>query len=149
MTKAAAVFLLLMCTTLAMASDWPCTEAGAALLATANEYRRADGEQAFLVSDTFLFLAAACPNEFFFFMEGRTEVFQSWLSQLESRTFRITENERERTEVFLSHLAHRLKKAHPRKAEQDALRGRLLKKVETMCVRVVDHDLPAQPCRRK
>ena len=147
MRKAAALLLIAAATSFATASDWQCNQAGAAMEATTNEFARADGVQVFLVSDTFLFIAAACPEEFFRHM--KPDVFNVWVSKLEQRTFRVTEEEGEQTETFLSRLQRKLKKLRFKDPQQEGMRERLLTEVASMCVRVVDHDKPVHPCRRK
>jgi hypothetical protein len=95
MTKAAALLLIIGMTTFATAADWSCSEAPGALAMTAEASRTADGIQVFNVSDSFLFLAGACPKEFFAFMEHTPDEFNAWVTELERHTFRVTEAGRE------------------------------------------------------
>jgi hypothetical protein len=149
MTKAAALLLIIGMASFAVGADWSCKEAPAALSMTANASRNADGEQVFLVSDTFLFLAGACPTEFFAFMAKAPEIFNGWVTNLEQRTFRVTEEQAESTELYLSGLQQSLRKLRFKDAVQENQRNRLLKEVATMCVRVVDHESASHPCSRK
>ena len=150
MTKAAAVLLFLAASTFAFATDWPCTEAKAAMGATINELHPEDGEQVFLVSDSFLFIAAACPNEFFAQMAANPDAFNHFVTELERLSGSAGDEKKgKELEAFLAQLQRRLRALHLKDEKENEMRLRLLKEVSTMCVRIVDHDEPAHPCRRK
>ena len=118
--------------------------------ATINEFHHEDGEQVYLVSDTFLFLAAACPQQFFDQMAANSDVFNAFVSELERKSGGVMkEKDADALETFLSHLERQLRTLRLKDKTQDKMRLRLLKEINTMCIRVVDHDEPTHPCQRK
>jgi hypothetical protein len=146
MTKAAALALIVLVSTFGFSSDWQCAEAHSAMLQAVRAWP-GDGEGAFWASDTFLFIAATCPHEFFASITPK--VFDEWLVGLESRSgLAMSEPKAREKEIFLAGFAKNLRRLRLPDKRRDVLRARTLKIVSSMCVRVVDHLAARGPCRR-
>src|SRR3954462_13100106 len=123
MRKLATLLIVLSTVIVANPSDWRCNQAGAAMGAVADESRHADGVNVFLVSDSFLFILATCPNEFFRSMAAQPDVFNGWLGGLESKSgFTVTEKETADVEQFLSNLQRLLARLRLRDKGQEKMR---------------------------
>jgi hypothetical protein len=133
----------------AIAGDWYCHSLGQdSLVNTASQWQRRDGDIGFVLSDQFLLLLAACPQETYAFMHARPEILNSWLEEVEQLSgFTVSPKQRQEREITLSKLVGNMKSQHPEQ-ETAEVRARILKRLETMCVRAVDETPPKPPCQR-
>jgi hypothetical protein len=141
-------FLLVLCGP-ASAGDWYCRSLGQdSLVDAANRWQRRDGAIGFVVSDQFLLLLAACPQETYTFMLSRPEILNSWLEEVEQLSgFTVTPEQRQEREITLSKLVESMKSEQPAQGTAN-VRDRILKRLETVCVRTVDEAPPRPPCQR-
>lgn len=142
------VFCAVLCSP-ATAGDWYCQSLGRdSLVNTASQWQSRDGDIGFVLSDQFLLLLAACPQATYTFMQSRPEILNSWLEEVEQLSgFAVSPKQRREREITLSKLVKSMKSQHP-KQETAEVRARILKRLETMCVRAVDETPPTPPCRR-
>ena len=133
----------------ASADDWFCISfAHDSLVESANRWKTRDGSQGFAISDQFLFSLAACPETTYDFMRSRPDLLNSWLENLENLSgFAVTRAEGEAREIALSKLVKAIKSEAPTKSTAD-VRDRILSRIESMCVRIVDEPAPKPPCYR-
>jgi hypothetical protein len=132
-----------------IAGDWYCHSLGQdSLVNTTSQWQRRDGDIGFVLSDQFLLLLAACPQATYTFMQSRPEILNSWLEEVEQLSgFTVSPKQRQEREITLSKLVESIKRKHPVQ-ETAEVRPRILKRLETMCVRAVDETPPKPPCQR-
>jgi hypothetical protein len=141
-------FFLVLCSP-AIASDWYCEKLGRdSLVDATSQWQRRDGGIGSVVSNQFLFLLAACPQETYSFMQARPELLDSWLDEVEDVSG-LTDSpaKHEELEITLSKLVASMSGQKPGQKTAE-VRARILKRLETMCVRTVDETPPRPPCQR-
>ena len=147
-----ATFQIVVCMLLcfpAAAENWFCASLGSeSLIDAADRWEARDGGIGFVVSDQFLLLLAACPTQFYSFMEKHPETLNSWLHEVESLSgFTGSPEERQQRKIVLSNLVEEIKEG-PSQKGSSAVRRQVLNVLETMCVRAVDEEQPKPPCHR-